>query len=148
MATTASRLRCVPCGFEAPADDDAWERVDHPPERIERALEEAGFQVDPMEPVEAQVDEALEALRPVIPIRFQEVTVAVQLPPEHAGSGQAKVRSYGELEREEWQSDGSWIGVVTFPAGLRNDFYDLVNELSSGEAETQVIADKDELSTR
>jgi ribosome maturation protein SDO1 len=127
-----------------PQMDDA----PHPPERIERALEEAGFQVDPMEPVEAQVDEALEALRPVIPIRFQEVTVAVQLPPEHAGSGQAKVRSYGELEREEWQSDGSWIGVVTFPAGLRNDFYDLVNELSSGEAETQVIADKDELSTR
>jgi len=127
-----------------PQMDDA----PHPPERIERALEEAGFQVDPMEPVESQVDEALEALRPVIPIRFQEVTVAVQLPPEHAGSGQAKVRGYGDLEREEWQSDGSWIGVVTFPAGLRNDFYDLVNEVSSGEAETRVVTDKDELSTR
>lgn len=31
MAATATRLRCVPCGFEAPSDDDAWERVDHPP---------------------------------------------------------------------------------------------------------------------
>jgi ribosome maturation protein SDO1 len=120
----------------------------HPPDRIERALEEAGFRVDPMEPVESQVDDALEALRPVIPIRFEEVTVAVQFPPEYAGKAQGRIRGYGELEREEWQGDGSWVGVVTFPAGLQNDFYDLVNEISSGEAETRVVKDKDELSTR
>ncbi|QHS16063.1 ribosome assembly factor SBDS [Halopenitus persicus] len=120
----------------------------HPPERIDRALEEAGFTVDPMEPVENQVDDALEALRPVIPIRFEEITVAVQLPPDYAGSGQAKIREFGDLEREEWQNDGSWVGVVTFPAGLQNDFYDLANEVSSGEAETQVVKDKDDLRTR
>ncbi|MFB6234030.1 MAG: ribosome assembly factor SBDS [Halopenitus sp.] len=120
----------------------------HPPERIERALEEAGFTVDPMEPAENQVDDALDALRPIIPIRFEEITVAVQLPPDYAGSGQAKLREYGELESEEWQNDGSWVGVITFPAGLQNEFYDLANEVSSGEAETTVVKDKDELSTR
>jgi ribosome maturation protein SDO1 len=127
-----------------PQMDDA----PHPPERIERALEEAGFRIDPMEPVSEQVDEALEDLRPVIPIRFDEVTIAVQLPADYAGSGQAEVRQYGELEREEWQSDGSWVGVVTFPAGLQNDFYDMVNELTSGEAETRVIKDEDDIKTR
>lgn len=127
-----------------PQMDDA----PHPPERIERALDEAGFRIDPMEPVSGQVDEALEDLRPVIPIRFDEVTVAVQLPADYAGSGQAEVRQYGELEREEWQADGSWVGVITFPAGLQNDFYDLVNELTSGEAETQVIKDEDDIKTR
>jgi len=127
-----------------PQMDDA----PHPPERIERALEEAGFRIDPMEPVSEQVDEALEDLRPVIPIRFDEVTMAVQLPADYAGSGQAEVRQYGELEREEWQSDGSWVGVVTFPAGLQNDFYDMVNELTSGEAETRVIKDEDDIKTR
>ena len=127
-----------------PQMDDA----PHPPERIERALEEAGFQVDPMEPVSEQVDEALDDLRPVIPIRFDEVTVAVQLPADYAGSGQAEVRQYGELEREEWQNDGSWVGVVTFPAGLQNEFYDMVNEITSGEAETQIIKDEDDLKTR
>ena len=120
----------------------------HPPERIERALEEAGFQVDPMEPVESQVDEALEALRPVIPIRFEEVTMAVQLPAEYAGSGQAQVREFGDLEREEWQNDGSWVGVLTFPAGLQNDLYELVNEVTSGEGDARVIKDKDALRTR
>ncbi len=127
-----------------PQMDDA----PHPPERIERALEEAGFQVDPMEPVENQVDDALDALRPVIPIRFDEVVIAVQLPAEYAGSAQAQVRQFGELEREEWQSDGSWVGVLRFPAGLQNEFYDLVNEVTSGEAETRIIKDEDELGTR
>jgi ribosome maturation protein SDO1 len=120
----------------------------HPPERIERALEEAGFRVDPMETVESQVDEALDALRPVIPIRFEEVTIAVQLPAEHAGKAQARIREFGDLEREEWQADGSWVGVLTFPAGMQNDFYDLANELTSGQAETRIIKDKDDLGGR
>ena len=127
-----------------PQMDDA----PHPPERIERALEEAGFQIDPMETVESQVDDALDALRPVIPIRFDEVTIAVQLPADYAGSGQAKIREFGDLEREEWQNDGSWVGVVSFPAGLQNDFYDLANEVSSGEAETRIVKDEDDLNVR
>ncbi|RQG90305.1 ribosome assembly factor SBDS [Natrarchaeobius halalkaliphilus] len=127
-----------------PQMDDA----PHPPERIENALEEAGFTVDAMEPVQSQVDDALDALRPVIPIRFEEVTIAVQIPAEYAGSAQANVRQFGDLEREEWQPDGSWIGAVTFPAGMQNDFYDVVNEHSSGEAETQMVKDKDDLRTR
>lgn len=127
-----------------PQMDDA----PHPPERIERALEEAGFQVDPMEPVENQVDEALDALRPVIPIRFDEVVVAVQVPADYAGSAQAQIRQFGELEREEWQPDGSWVGVLRFPAGLQNEFYDLVNEHTSGEAETRIVKEEDEIETR
>jgi ribosome maturation protein SDO1 len=127
-----------------PQMDDA----PHPPERIESALEEAGVSVDPMEPVENQVDDALDKLRPVIPIRFDEITVAVQVPAEYAGSAQSRIRQFGDLDEEEWQADGSWIGVITFPAGMQNDFYDLVNEHTSGEAETQIVSDEDELSTR
>ncbi len=124
-----------------PQMDDA----PHPPDRIDSALEEAGFQVDPMEPVEAQVEDALDALRPVIPIRFDTVTVAVRVPAEQAGSAQAKIRDFAELDSEEWQADGSWIGVLTFPAGMQNDFYDHVNDVTSGEAETRIVKDEDEI---
>jgi ribosome maturation protein SDO1 len=120
----------------------------HPPDRIDRALEEAGFTVDPMEPAQAQVDDALDALRPVIPISFAEVTMAVRLPAEYAGKAQARVREFGDLEREEWQPDGSWVGVATFPAGMQNEFYDLVNEQTSGEAETRVVKDEDDINVR
>jgi ribosome maturation protein SDO1 len=127
-----------------PQMDDA----PHPPERIESALEETDFRVDPMETVESQVDDALDALKPVIPIRFDTVKVAVQLPPDYAGSGQAQIREFGDLESEEWQSDGSWIGVIQFPAGMQNEFYDLVNEVSSGEAETRILKEEDDIETR
>ncbi|MFC7210271.1 ribosome assembly factor SBDS [Natronoarchaeum sp. GCM10025321] len=127
-----------------PQMDDA----PHPPDRIESALEDAGFSVDPMEPVEEQVDDALDALRPVIPIRFDEVTVAVQVPADKAGSAQAKLREFGELQREEWQADGSWIGVLKFPAGLQNEFFERANEVTSGEAETQILKDEDDIKTR
>jgi ribosome maturation protein SDO1 len=127
-----------------PQMDDA----PHPPDRIESALAETDFRIDPMEPVESQVDDALDALRPVIPIRFDTITVAANLPADYAGSGQAKIREFGDLQSEEWQPDGSWIGVVEFPAGMQNEFYDLVNEVSSGEAETQIIKDEGDLDTR
>lgn len=120
----------------------------HPPDRIEAALDEAGFQVDPMEPIESQIDDALDALRPIIPIRFDEITIAVRIPAEFAGKAQARVRSFGELESEEWQNDGSWIGVVRFPAGLQDEFYNLVNEQSNGQAETRIVRDEDDISTR
>jgi len=127
-----------------PQMDDA----PHPPDRIESALEDAGFTVDPMEPVEEQVDDALDALRPIIPIRFDEVTVAVQVPPEQAGSAQAQLREFGDLQREEWQGDGSWIGVLQFPAGLQNEFFDRANEVTGGEAETQIVRDEDDIKTQ
>ncbi len=127
-----------------PQMDDA----PHPPERIESALEETDFRVDPMEPVEPQVEDALDALRPVIPIRFDEITVAVQVPAEYAGSAQAQIREFGSLDKEEWQPDGSWIGVITFPAGMQDEFYDLINEVTSGAAETQIVTDADEIRTR
>ena len=127
-----------------PQMDDA----PHPPERIESALEETDFRVDPMEPVDNQVDDALDALRPVIPIRFDEITVAAQVPADYAGAAQSRIRQFGDLEREEWQADGSWIGVITFPAGMQNEFYDLVNEHTSGEAETEIVRDEDDISTR
>jgi ribosome maturation protein SDO1 len=120
----------------------------HPPDRIESALDETDFRIDAMEPVENQIDDALDALRPVIPIRFEEVTMAAQIPAEHAGSAQAQIRQFGDLVREEWQNDGSWIGVVEFPAGLQNDFYELVSEQSGGEGETKKVRDEEDIRTR
>ncbi|MFQ6054478.1 MAG: SBDS family ribosome assembly factor, partial [Methanosarcinales archaeon] len=39
----------------------------------------------------------------------------------------------------EWQSDGSWIGIIKIPAGLQTDFYGLVNRLTKGDAETKLL---------
>lgn len=111
----------------------------HPPKRIERAMEESGVSIEMQESVDENVQRVLTAIRPLIPIRFEEVEIAVKVPPEYAGSSYGEIMNFGELVKEEWMNDGSWIGVVKIPAGLQNDFYGLVNSLTKGEAETKLL---------
>jgi ribosome maturation protein SDO1 len=114
-------------------------KTPHPPERIERAMEEAGVHIDALKHVDEQVNMVLKALRPIIPIRFEEIDIAVKVPPEYAGKVYGAVSGFGKIEREEWQNDGSWIGVIKMPAGLQDDFYETLNRLTKGEAETKML---------
>ncbi|MCD1296147.1 ribosome assembly factor SBDS [Methanocella sp. CWC-04] len=111
----------------------------HPPMRIERAMEEAGVHIDLTKSVEENVNLVMKAIRPIIPIRFEEVKVAVKVPANYAARAYGELQSFGKLVRDEWQNDGSWIGVIQMPAGMQPEFYDLVNKLSKGEAETKLL---------
>lgn len=111
----------------------------HPPARIERAMEEAGVHIDLARSVEENVTVAMKAIRPIIPIRFEEVRVAVKVPANYAARAFGEVSGFGRLVKDEWQADGAWIGVVQIPAGMQPEFYDLVNKLSKGEAETKLL---------
>src|SRR4030042_2746814 len=51
----------------------------HPPTRIETAMEEARLHIDPFKSVEAQVPAVMDAIRPLIPIRFDKVRIAIKL---------------------------------------------------------------------
>lgn len=113
----------------------------HPPQRIELAMEEARVSIDPFKSVEEQVKEVIKALRPLLPIRFEEIRIAVKLPPDYAARGY-EIKNAGMLEQDEWQKDGSWIAVVRIPAGIQEEFYDLVNKISKGNAETRIIERK------
>lgn len=114
-------------------------KVPHPKERIERALAEAKFKVDPLRPVSEQVQEAFAALRPLIPIAFERIKVAVKIPAEHASAAYGHVRQLGELSREEWQNDGAWVGILEIPAGTQGEVYDRLNGLTHGNVETRVL---------
>lgn len=113
----------------------------HPPPRIENAMKEAGVQVDPFKPVEDQVNAVLDVLRPLLPIRIEEVRIAVKLPAADAGRCYGDVRSYGTVVKEEWQADGSWIGIVEMPAGLQGEFLDRMNERTHGNVETKILTE-------
>ncbi|MDY6865318.1 MAG: ribosome assembly factor SBDS [Halobacteriota archaeon] len=111
----------------------------HPPSRIERAIEEAGVHIDIFKSTEDSVKEVMKKIRPLLPIRFEEVEVAVKVSAEYAAKSYGDIRSFGQLVKEEWQNDGSWIGVVKIPAGIQEDFYSLINHLTRGEAETKLL---------
>lgn len=111
----------------------------HPQKRIMNAMDEAGVHVDEMEDVESQVSDVIDKLRPILPISIETKKVAVRVPPEYAGKASGGLRDIGDLESEEWQNDGSWVGVVEMPAGLQDKFYKKVNSLTKGEAETKIV---------
>ncbi len=111
----------------------------HPPARIERAMEEAGVHIDLTKGVEENVNLVMKAIRPIIPIRFEEVKIAVKIPGNYAPRAFGEITAFGKLVRDEWQNNGTWIGVIQIPAGMQPEFYDLVNKLSKGEAETKLL---------
>jgi ribosome maturation protein SDO1 len=111
----------------------------HPPARIERAMEEGGVHIDLTKTVEENVNITMKAIRPIIPIRFEEVKIAVKVPSSYAPRAFGEIAAFGKLIRDEWQNNGSWIGVIQIPAGMQPEFYDLVNKVSKGEAETKLL---------
>ncbi len=111
----------------------------HPPTRIETAMEEARVHIDPFKPVEAQVPAIMDALRPLIPIKFDKVRIAVKVSGEDYGRCYEDFKHFGKIVKEEWQKDGSWIGVVEMPAGLQTEFFERISNKTHGEAETKKL---------
>jgi ribosome maturation protein SDO1 len=121
---------------------NAWNpqtKSPHPKERIERALEEAKFKVDPLRRVEEQIEQAMRLLRPLLPIAFEKVQVAIRIPAEHTGHAYGPVRSMGEIQKEEWQNDGALIVVLEIPAGMQTEVYDRLNKLTHGQVTTKLV---------
>ena len=118
---------------------DPQTKMPHPRTRIELALDEAKVHIDPFKSVNQQVKTILESLRPILPISMEQSRISVKIPPEFVGKAYGAVRSIGTLEREEWQSDGTWIGIVKLPAGMQTEFYDRLNTLTKGNIETRVL---------
>ncbi|MBS3777873.1 MAG: ribosome assembly factor SBDS [Candidatus Thermoplasmatota archaeon] len=118
---------------------DPQTKTPHPRNRIERAMEEAGVHIDPFKPVSEQVKSTVNAIRPYIPLSMERVKITVKIPAKHVGKAYGVARSFGVLEQEDWQSDGSWVGVVRLAAGMQDKFYDKLNEVTKGNVSTKVL---------
>lgn len=111
----------------------------HPPSRIESAMEEAKINIDISKSEDELVNEVMEAIRPIIPIRFEKINIAIKIPAEYASKLYGEISALGTIEKDEWQPDGSWICIVEIPAGMQNHLYSHINKLTKGEAETKLL---------
>ncbi len=118
---------------------DPQTKMPHPRRRIELAIEEAGVHIDPFKPVDDQVKLVVEALRPIVPIAMEQVKISVKISSQYIGKAYGIARNFGVLEREDWQSDGSWVGIIRIPAGMQTDFYDKLNDVTKGNVETRIL---------
>ena len=111
----------------------------HPPARIEAAMAEAKYHVDPFRPVDAQVQEVLQRLRPLLPIRLDTVKVRIKLPAQYYPRVIGELKGMAKIDEELWQSDGTWSGLVEIPAGVQTDLYGMLNARTKGAAETTLV---------
>jgi len=111
----------------------------HPPLRIEQALSQIRISIDPFKSTEEQAKTIIEDLRPIIPLKIEQMRVAVKVFGEHAAKAYGAIKNFGTITREEWQKDGSWIGVVEMPAGLYGSFIDRLGKLTQGTIQTKVL---------
>lgn len=115
-------------------------KLPHPHVRIELALDEAKFHVDPFKPLEKEIDEAMKLLRPLLPIRFEKSKIAIKLKGEDYGRCFDDMIHFGIIEKEEWMADGSWIGVMELPAGLVPEITEKLKHKTKGTANVKLIS--------
>jgi len=111
----------------------------HTQVRIENALEQAKIHVDPFKDPRDQIPDIVKALRPIIPLKFDKVKIAVKVPAQFAHKCYGILKNYG-IKQEEWANDGSLMVVVEIFGGMQGEFYDRLNKMTSGAVETKIVS--------
>jgi ribosome maturation protein SDO1 len=119
---------------------DPKTNLPHPPLRIENAMEQIHYPIDPYKQVEEQAKDIIKLLRPILPLKMEQVSVAVAIPAEYAVRAYGAVKALGTIKREEWRADGSWHGVLEMPAGLYAPFLDKLGSITKGNGEAKIIS--------
>ena len=83
--------------------------------------------------------EVVKALRPHLPLSMESVEIAIKIPPDYASKSYGIVKNMGEIKRDEWQSDGSWIAVITISAAMQGDLLDRLGKATQGNLQTKII---------
>ena len=111
----------------------------HPPQRIENAIDEARFSIDPMEAMERQVEKLIKSIKPLIPISFEKIKVAVKIQAIYVGKCYGQISSLANIQSEEYQKDGSWVGMLEMSAASFVKLEDVLGSLTKGTAETKML---------
>lgn len=117
---------------------DPRTKAPHTQIRIENALEQARIHVDPFKDPREQIDEVVKTLRPILPMKFEKIQVAVKIPATYAQRSYGAVKNYG-IKKEQWTKEGDLIVVIEIFAGMQGEVYDRLNKLTAGEVETRVL---------
>jgi ribosome maturation protein SDO1 len=118
---------------------DPKTNLPHPPLRIENAMEQIRYQIDANKPVEEQARDIVKLLRPILPLKIEQISVAVRIPATYSARAYGAVKNVGELKQDEWRPDGSWQGVIEMPAGAYASFLNKLGDVTKGTGEAKIL---------
>jgi ribosome maturation protein SDO1 len=118
---------------------DPKTNLPHPPLRIENAMEQIRYSIDAHRPVEEQAREIVKLLRPILPLKIEQISVGVRVPAEYSARAYGSLKSFGEIKQEEWRADGSWYGIIEMPAGAYASFLNKLGDITKGNGEAKIL---------
>jgi len=118
---------------------DPKTNLPHPPMRIENAMEQIRYPIDPYKSVEEQAKDIIKLLRPILPLKVEQVKVAVKIPAQYSSSAYGTIKTLGSIKREEWRGDGSWYGELELPAGAYASLLNKLGDATKGTGEAKII---------
>ena len=124
--------------FIAKSFVDPRSHLPHPPLRIEQAMDDARVSVDPFRNVDEQTKEIVEQLRPIIPLKSENMLLEILVPAQFAAQSYAVLKSFGSLKKEEWQSNGSLKVILDIPAAARSNVIDRLGSVTKGTVSVEV----------
>ncbi|MCL2690903.1 MAG: ribosome assembly factor SBDS [Candidatus Bathyarchaeota archaeon] len=119
---------------------DPKTNLPHPPARIENAMEQIRYPIDPYKSVEEQANDIVKLLRPILALKIEQVIVAVKVPAQYASRAYGTIKSLGLLKREEWRGDGSWYGEIEMPAGVYASMLNKLGDVTKGSGEAKIVS--------
>lgn len=117
----------------------------HPPQRILNAVEKAGINIDPFVDAEQQIDKVLKNIKTIIPIKFQNIIIQFKVPPQFAGKAYAALKASGTIISEQWLNDGSLQMSLKMMAGVQEELFQKIANITHGAYESSIVKREDVL---
>ncbi len=108
-----------------------------PPQRIEKAMEQARVAVDLYKSVEEQAAKIVRQIARYIPIKIAKALITMRVPAAVAPRAYSTLRRLGEVKNERWLSDGSLLLEIEIPAGLQTDVIQKAEKATKGQIEIE-----------
>ena len=111
----------------------------HPPLRIESAMDQIRYPIDPYKSLEEQAKDIIKLLRPILPLKIEQISLSVTIPVQYAAIAYGSIKNFGVIRKEEWRADGSWNGIIELSAGAYASFLNKLGNITKGTGETKII---------
>ena len=117
---------------------DPRTHLPHPPLRIEQAMTDGRISVDPFKNPNEQIKDIIEKLRPIIPLKTENIILEISVPAQFVAQSYTVLKSTGSLKKEDWQPNGSLKAILEIPAAARPNVIDRLGAITKGTANVEV----------
>lgn len=114
-------------------------KVPYPPQRIEKAILESGYNINMQRSSRDQAIEIIKLLQKILPMSLEKTTIQFTISPADSARMNAFLHNQGEIIDENWNSDGSLVLLLRVPSARRARLLDDVRDYSKGRVRSTVI---------